>query len=86
MRKKRKEDEQTLEELNSARRRLQARCQLVQTSYTKRILIKRLVSKERKRHLTTARAQQIPKYDQIRTESRLFRTPSSRHLTFPSCC
>ena len=31
MRKKSKEDEQTLEELNSAHRRLQAKCQLVQT-------------------------------------------------------
>ena len=37
MRKKSKEDEQTLEELNSARRRSEAKCQLVQTSYIKRI-------------------------------------------------
>ena len=37
MRKKSKEDEQTLEELNSAHRRSQAKCQLVQTSYIKRI-------------------------------------------------
>ena len=37
MRKKIKEDEQTLEELNSAYRRLQAKCQLVQTSYIKRL-------------------------------------------------
>ena len=37
MRKKRKENEQTLEELNLAHRRLQAKCQLVQTSYIKRI-------------------------------------------------
>ena len=35
--KKRKEDEQTLEELNSAYRRSQAKCQLVQSSYIKRI-------------------------------------------------
>ena len=35
--KKSKEDEQTLEELNSAHRRSQAKCQLVQTSYIKRI-------------------------------------------------
>ena len=35
--KKSKEDEQTLEEFNSAHRRLQAKCQLVQTSYIKRI-------------------------------------------------
>ena len=34
---KRKEDEQTLEEFNSAHRRSQAKCQLVQTSYIKRI-------------------------------------------------
>ena len=33
MRKKRKEDEQTLEELNSAHRRSQAKFQLIQTSY-----------------------------------------------------
>ena len=33
MRKKSKEDEQNLEEWNSARRRSQAKCQLVQTSY-----------------------------------------------------
>ena len=37
MRKKRKQDEKTLEELNSAHRRLQAKCQLIQTSYIKRI-------------------------------------------------
>ena len=35
--KKRKEDEQTLEELYSAHRRSQAKFQLVQTSYIKRI-------------------------------------------------
>ena len=35
--KKIKEDEQTLEELNSAYRRSEAKCQLVQTSYIKRI-------------------------------------------------
>ena len=29
---------------------------------------------------------QIPKYGQIRTESRLFRAPSRRHVTFPCCC
>ena len=34
---KSKEDEQTLAELNSAHRLLQAKCQLVQTSYIKRI-------------------------------------------------
>ena len=33
MRKESKEDEQTLEELNLAHRRSQAKCQLVQTSY-----------------------------------------------------
>ena len=32
----------------------------------------------------TARAVQIPKYGQIRTESRLFCLPSIRHLTFVS--
>ena len=37
MRKKSKEDEQTLAELNSAHRHLQAKCQLVQTSYIERI-------------------------------------------------
>ena len=37
MRKKSKEDEQTLEELNSAHRRSQAKCQLKQTSYIKQI-------------------------------------------------
>ena len=37
MRKKSKEDEQTLEELNSARCRSEAKCQLVQTSYIERI-------------------------------------------------
>ena len=37
MRKKGKEDEQTLEQLNSAHRRSQAKCQLVQTSHIKRI-------------------------------------------------
>ena len=35
--KKSKEDEKTSEELNSAHRRLQAKCQLIQTSYLKRI-------------------------------------------------
>jgi len=38
------------------------------------------LARERDRHLTTARAVQIPKYGQIRTESRLFRVHSSRHL------
>ena len=33
MRKKGKEDEQSLEELNSAHRRSRAKCQLIQTSY-----------------------------------------------------
>ena len=37
MRKKSKEDEQTLDELTSAHRRSQAKCQLLQTSYIKRI-------------------------------------------------
>ena len=37
MRKKSKEDKQTLEGLNLAHRRSQAKCQLVQTSYIKRI-------------------------------------------------
>ena len=37
MRKKSNEDEQTLGELNSAHRRSQAKSQLVQTSYIKRI-------------------------------------------------
>ena len=37
MRKKRKEDEQTLKELNSADRHSQLKCQLVKTSYIKRI-------------------------------------------------
>ena len=37
MRQKSKEDEQTLEELNSAHSRSQAKCKLVQTSYIKRI-------------------------------------------------
>ena len=40
MRKKSKEDEQTLEELNLAHRHSQAKCQLVQTSYIKRITVK----------------------------------------------
>ena len=39
MRKKNKEDEQTLEELNSGHRRSQAKCQLIQTSYIKRIYL-----------------------------------------------
>jgi len=37
MRKGSKEDEQTLAELNSAHRRSQAKCQLIQTSYIKQI-------------------------------------------------
>ena len=37
MKKKRKQDEKTFEELNSAHRRSQAKCQLIQTSYIKRI-------------------------------------------------
>ena len=37
MRIKSKEDKQTLEELNLAYRRSQAKCELVQTSYNKRI-------------------------------------------------
>ena len=35
--KKSKEDEQTLEELNSAHRRSQAKCRLTETSYIERI-------------------------------------------------
>ena len=31
-------------------------------------------------------AELILKYGKIRTESRLYRPPSSRHLTFPACC
>ena len=38
MRTKSKKDEQTLQELNLAHRHSQAKCQLVQTSYIKRIL------------------------------------------------
>ena len=37
MRKNSEENEQTLEELNSAHRRSQPQCQLVQTSYLKRV-------------------------------------------------
>ena len=37
MKKKIKEDEQTLAKLNSAHRRSQAKCQRVETSYIKRI-------------------------------------------------
>ena len=37
MRKKRKEDDQTLKELNSAHRSSHAKCRLVQISYIKRI-------------------------------------------------
>ena len=37
MREKRKEDEQTLKELNSAHRPSQAKCELIQTSYIKGI-------------------------------------------------
>ena len=37
MRKKSKQNQQTLEELNSAHRRSQAKCQLIQTSYIKRV-------------------------------------------------
>ena len=37
MRKKSKEDKQTLEELNLAQRCSQAKCQLIQTSYIKQI-------------------------------------------------
>ena len=32
-----------------------------------------------------SRAMQIPKYDQIRTESILFRAPSCCHVSLPSC-
>ena len=37
MRKTTKQDEQTLKELNSAHRRSQAKCQLIQTRYIKQI-------------------------------------------------
>ena len=37
MRKKSKEDDHNLEEWNSVRRRSQAKCQLVQTSYIKQL-------------------------------------------------
>ena len=37
MREKRKEDEQTLKELNLAHHRSQAKCELIQTSYIKGI-------------------------------------------------
>ena len=37
--KKKKENEQTLEELNSAHHHSQAKCQLVQTNYMKRIKV-----------------------------------------------
>ena len=49
MEKKSKEDEQTSEELNSAHRRSQAKRQLVQTSYIKRI--KLLLSLRYNKHL-----------------------------------
>ena len=39
-----KEDKQTLAELNSAHRHLQAKCQLVQTSYIKQIKLFLLAS------------------------------------------
>ena len=42
MRKKNKKDEQTLEKLNSAHRRWQAKYQLVQTIYIKQIIKKLL--------------------------------------------
>ena len=42
------------------------------------------LARERDRHLTKARAIQMPKYGQIRTECRLFRVPFCRHQTFPS--
>ena len=40
------------------------------------------LARERERHLPTARAVQIPKYGQIRTQSRLFvlREPSSNDV------
>ena len=41
--KKKKEDEQSLEELNSAHRHSQAKCQLLQTSFIKRIKLLDLV-------------------------------------------
>ena len=49
MRKKSKDNEQTLEELNLAHRRSQAKCHLVQTSYIKRI--KLLLSSPYNKHL-----------------------------------
>ena len=58
--------------------------------HTERVVVVRLhqadLAIERERHLTTARAVQIPKYGQNKMESRLLRAPSSRHLKFPSCC
>ena len=47
--KKSKEDEQTLEELNLAHRRSQAKCHLAQTSYIKRI--KRFLFSPYNKHL-----------------------------------
>ena len=44
------------------------------------------LARQRELDLTTARAEQLPKYSQIRTESRLFLAPPRRHLTFPSYC
>ena len=47
--KKSKQDEQTLEELNSVHRRSETKCQLLQTSYIKRI--KLLMFLPYKKHL-----------------------------------
>ena len=44
MRKKSKEDEQTLEELNSAHRRSPAKCQLVQTNEFKIVLVCQIIN------------------------------------------
>ena len=39
------------------------------------------LARERETHFKMAAAIQTPKYGRIRTESRLFRAPSRRHLT-----
>ena len=44
------------------------------------------LAREQERRFTTARAVQMPKYGQSRTESRLLRAPSRHHLTFPFRC
>ena len=44
------------------------------------------LARKRERHLRTVRVMQMPKYGQIRQESRLLRAPSHRQLVFLSCC